>query len=131
MTERVSELANELPLLLLYDGDDPKYVQRKLEEAAAALRERAVAPQGVVLVPRRSWMGNLADLQVGDKVRVRYKDGSGTLTGTITTIWELPHPQFQVNNGWCFHKGDEILEHECPELDDVSMPTSESMERKA
>lgn len=30
----IKNIAEELPLLLLYDGNDPDYVQRKLEQAS-------------------------------------------------------------------------------------------------
>lgn len=60
---------------------------------------------------RRRIMGNLADLQIGDHVKVRYKDGHGYLEGKITKLWP-EHGQAQVNDGWCFHPDDDILIHE-------------------
>lgn len=40
-------LERELPLLLLYDGDDPQYVQRTLEQAAALLQSRDATIEGL------------------------------------------------------------------------------------
>ena len=78
-------------------------------------------PDGMVLVPRKQIMGDLNDLQIGDYVEVRYKDGSGKVKGKITKLWVSPHAQAQVNDGWCFHLGDEILVHE---------PSTDTEERK-
>ena len=84
------------------------------------LRER----EGMVLVPRKQIMGNLSDLAVGDYVEVRYKDGSGKIKGRVTKLWESPHAQAQVENGWCFHVGDEILVH------DAAVPAVGEKEKK-
>jgi len=51
-------------------------------------------------------------IYVGDYVKVRYTSGremkDGILTGVVTKIWPF---QAQVNDGWCFHNQDELLEH--------------------
>jgi hypothetical protein len=51
-------------------------------------------------------------IYVGDYVKVRYTTGkemkNGILTGIVTKVWPT---QAQVNNGWCFHTNDELLEH--------------------
>ena len=52
------------------------------------------------------------ELNVGDYVKVQYTTGhkGGTIKGEITKLWE-EHKQGQVNNGWCFHDHDLILEY--------------------
>lgn len=53
-----------------------------------------------------------AIIHVGDTVKVRYTTGErlkgGSIAGVVTKIWPF---QAQVNNGWCFHDSDELLEH--------------------
>jgi len=63
------------------------------------------------------------DIEVGDYVKVKYTTGSmfkgSILTGKITKLWDAegekypraPCLQAQVNNGWCFHDHDIILEY--------------------
>ena len=56
-----------------------------------------------------------AIIHVGDSVKVRYSTGrQGTVTGIVTKVWPF---QAQVNNGWCFHDNDELLEHSQREED--------------
>jgi hypothetical protein len=95
---------------------DPDLAISIAAEVNALLPSEAVelVPEGMVLVPRKQIMGNLNDLEIGDYVEVRYKDGSGKVKGTITKLWVSPHAQAQVNNGWCFHPGDEITIHQRP-----------------
>lgn len=54
-------------------------------------------------------------LKLGDFVRVEYTKGrnfkGAQIWGTVTKLWPAPGPQVQVNNGWCFHEGDLIVEH--------------------
>lgn len=61
-------------------------------------------------------MIDFSQLSVGDKVVVEYTEGTwskgGRLTGVITRLWDTPHLQAQVNDGWCFHEYDNILHHE-------------------
>ena len=55
------------------------------------------------------------DVSVGDYVRVRYETGKrfkgAILKGRITRVWGDGLVQAQVENGWCFHDHDTILEH--------------------
>ena len=54
------------------------------------------------------------ELEIDDYVKVRYTTGKqfkdGIIKGKITKLWTNPK-QGQVENGWCFHDHDEILEH--------------------
>ena len=73
------KLLDELPLLLKYDGADPNYVQRRLEEAATALR--AAARNGEILRRQNTWMqeviyDTLTHAANGDAVKLEAaKDG--------------------------------------------------------
>lgn len=58
-------------------------------------------------------------VKIGDYVRVRYETGKRMkgceIWGVITNLWSPEmgddHLLVQVNNGWCFHNHDTILEH--------------------
>lgn len=63
---------------------------------------------------------NFNELSVGDHVVVEFTDGvrlkGGRIIGKITRIWTPQEHsagmwQGQVNNSWCFHAGDELIEH--------------------
>ena len=115
---------------LLSCADEIESLERRLREAEATikavnadlrdttreLQRRDIAAesklaQGVV-VPREQIMGSLSKLTVGDYVEVRYKDSSGKIKGRVTRLWPPPHAQAQVERGWCFHPGDEIIVHQ-------------------
>ena len=57
------------------------------------------------------------EINVGDYVKVEYMTGvrmkGGTIKGTVTKLWDDAGGllQAQVDNGWCFHDCDKILEH--------------------
>lgn len=64
---------------------------------------------------------NFNELSVGDRVKVRYtgkgRMQGGTITGTITKIWTPQEHgagmwQGQVDDGWCFHEVDDLVEHQ-------------------
>jgi len=59
-------------------------------------------------------------LKVGDWVKVEYTTGKefkgGTIEGKITEIWLEGNLQGQVDNGWCFHKQDNLIKHIPKEL---------------
>ena len=58
-------------------------------------------------------------VHLGDFAKAKYTSGTrmkgGEIKGNITQLWSLEHgdnsKQVQLDNGWCFHEGDEILEH--------------------
>ena len=54
------------------------------------------------------------DVRLGDYVVAMYtsgkKFGGGTIRGIVTKMWELPHLQVQLNDAWCFHDKDFIVE---------------------
>jgi hypothetical protein len=60
---------------------------------------------------------DFSKLKVGDYVRIEYTSGEsfkgGTISGEITKLWngEKEILQGQVNNGWCFHVEDKLLEY--------------------
>lgn len=63
-------------------------------------------------------------IKVGDYIKVRYATGErlkgGTIQGNVTKVWNGENNkkglyQIQVNNGWCCHPEDELLEHNAPE----------------
>ena len=63
---------------------------------------------------------NFNKLSVGDYVVVEYTDGDrfkgNRLKGEIVRIWTPQEHsagcwQAEMSNGWCFHAGDELLEH--------------------
>lgn len=55
--------------------------------------------------------GIVGRVSVGDWVKVEYTRSKGaTIEGTVTRVWD-DYSQAQVNNGWCFHPHDELLEH--------------------
>lgn len=69
---------------------------------------------------------HILDLEINDHVKVkcvnRAGEFTGILTGKVTKLWKNEDTpgcrnltQAQVNNGWCFHQGDEIIEHIRPE----------------
>lgn len=53
------------------------------------------------------------DVQLGDYVVAMYtsgkKFGGGTIRGVVTKLWETPL-QVQLNDAWCFHDNDFIVE---------------------
>ena len=53
------------------------------------------------------------DVQLGDYVVAMYtsgkKFGGGTISGVVTKLWESPL-QVQLNDAWCFHDKDFIVE---------------------
>ena len=65
-------------------------------------------------------------IKLGDFVKVRYTTGKnfkdGTVEGKTTKLWSPDngdsHLQARVENGWCFHDDDEILEHK-PQMDNA------------
>ena len=61
-------------------------------------------------------MINFNTLSVGDYVEVEFTEGTwsrgGHIKGIITKLWnDDKHIQAQVENGWCFHQCDKIIEH--------------------
>lgn len=63
-------------------------------------------------------------LTVGDWVAVQYTTGTwskgGKISGKITKLWNVnssgtPFLQAEVENNWCFHDDDKILEHKSNE----------------
>ena len=78
-------------------------------------------------------MIDFTGLEVGDYVEVEYTEGDrmkgGQIRGTVTRIWRPEDTenerrkgfwQGQVNNGWCFHRWDNLLKHDRPDT-----PTTE------
>lgn len=57
---------------------------------------------------------------IGDYIKVRYKNGFGTICGNITKIWNTENgdklDQVQLDGAWCFHEGDIIEEHKTDTL---------------
>ena len=58
------------------------------------------------------------EIQLGDYVKVEYTTGiqfkGGTIKGKITELWDNTvggNLQGRVENGWCFHDNDIIIEH--------------------
>ena len=61
-------------------------------------------------------MINFNTLKVGDYVKVEFTEGTwskgGTIKGTLTKLWnDDKHIQGQVDNAWCFHQCDNLIEH--------------------
>lgn len=60
-------------------------------------------------------MSNLDDIEVGDFVQAEYTGGAklrgARISGRVTKIWLGP-TQIQLDNGWCFHPGDKVIQHE-------------------
>ena len=65
-------------------------------------------------------MINTTKLHLYDIIKVEYATGRRmkgcTITGVITKIWTPEQHsggvyQWQVDNGWCFHQDDILLEH--------------------
>jgi len=65
---------------------------------------------------------HILDLEIGDYVKVECHNLAGEVTGwikgTVTKLWKNQDTpggrnltQAQVNNGWCFHQTDSIIEH--------------------
>ncbi len=57
-------------------------------------------------------------VQIGDTVKVKYTSGArtkgGFIGGKIVELWcptKDGHLQGRIESGWCFHDGDEIIEH--------------------
>lgn len=63
-------------------------------------------------------MIDFSKLSIGDYVEVIYTEGTWSkgskVSGTITKIWDAEETGFeqaQVNNGWCFHRHDDLVKH--------------------
>lgn len=59
------------------------------------------------------------EVSLGDYVKVEYATGERMkdchIEGKLTKLWSPEndnHHQAQINNGWCFHDYDLILEHQ-------------------
>ena len=68
-------------------------------------------------------MIDFTTLTLGDFYKIRYETGErmrgGTIQGPLTRIWtpeehRAGHWQGQINNGWCFHEEDTVVEHREP-----------------
>ena len=54
-------------------------------------------------------------IKLGDKLRVKYADGSGYITGEVIELWSKEkdnHLQGRLDCQWCFHDKDIIETHE-------------------
>ena len=119
--------------------------EKKVKEAALILFEMTGASGFVLPIPNttpplflavgekqsiasmlnlKSWeyerilLGQFADVKVGDFVRCRVRLGKGA--GIVKEL--VPsHRYIQLENGWCLHQDDELLEH---------IPASALAERK-
>lgn len=66
------------------------------------------------------------NISVGDYVYVEYTNGTGMfkgarVKGVVTKVWDeldgnKTFRQAQVNNAWCFHSKDRVLEHKKEEV---------------
>ena len=54
-------------------------------------------------------------IRLGDHMKVEYSDHTGRIEGKVTEIWTTETgshlSQVRLSNGWCFHEGDQVVEH--------------------
>lgn len=113
---------NQAELLTrLADARDLDMTERERENLCACAYTEITRLQREILrlsgLPAENAGGNStrlcgAIIYVGDAVKVRYTTGKrmkgGILAGVVTKVWPF---QAEINNGWCFHDGDDLLEH--------------------